>query len=89
MKIITYTDFLERIERGWPNKLDLSAYIGMQYECVCGEKHYVHPGIKVSKELPLMKMVILCPDGEGQTCVRIKGWFRPRFVSLFGALYAD
>jgi len=85
MNIVPIADFICRTMGGRPNQMDVSIYAGCPFDCACGKSHAFDPGtIRVLRELPWMRLVLVCPEGEYLTCVKIKGWFRYRLESLFG-----
>ena len=65
--------------------MELSAYDGRFFRCVCGD---AHPMFQESalRELPGMRLVMACPNGVGVNCVRIGGWIRIKIETEFGAL---
>ncbi len=91
MEIVTPDEFARRTLGGRPNRLDVTIYDGCEYQCACGEVHVFRPSgfepseTQVLRELPWMRLVLACPLGEdAATCVKIRGWFKYRFQSLFG-----
>lgn len=85
MKLLDLPDFHAATFGGHPLSSDMSPYLGMTYECACGEAHQFYPWVtKIIREIPIMKFVVVCPAGDVLTCVKIKGLFKPRFESLFG-----
>jgi hypothetical protein len=87
MEIIAFNEFMVRTFGGWPVQMDLSIYDDIEFECACGKKHvFTKSGIKILRELSGMKLVIACPNEVGITCIKIKGIFKYKFVSLFGTL---
>lgn len=86
MDIVPIEEFLRRTTGGRPNQMDVSIYAGCPLECACGNTHFFEPrAVRVLRELPAMSLVLQCPDGPFVTCIQIKGWFRYRFETLFGA----
>ena len=81
---IPIEDFMQRTRGGWPVQMDLHIYEGVHYECVCGRNH-AFDGSTVLRELGGMKLVVECPNDQGVTCIRIKGFIKYSFVSLFGS----
>lgn len=86
MRILDLATFFSHTSNGFPQNMDDRAYWGNNFDCVCGKKHIFGPDINILRELPGMKIVISCEDRKGVTCVHIKGFFKPKFVSLFGSL---
>jgi hypothetical protein len=86
MDIVPIEEFLRRTMGGRPNQMNVSIYEGCPFECACGKTHTFEPcAVHVLRELPWMRLVLECPHGPFVTCVSIKGWFRYRLKSLFGA----
>ena len=57
---------------GRPNKMNMTVYYGLQYECACGKWHTIDGQSKVIRELPKMRLVISCANGTGAiTCVKV------------------
>ena len=88
MEIVTPDEFVRRTLGGRPNRMDTTIYEGCEYRCACGNVHvFSLSQTQVLRELPLMRLVLACPLGEDAvTCVKIRGWFKYRFQSLFGSL---
>ncbi len=60
-------------------------YNGVKFECACGQHHDFDSSLTPPvRELSGMRLVLPCPDDKSLTCVRIRGFFRFRFVSLIG-----
>lgn len=91
MELISLKEFMVRTLGGRPNQMDVGPYIGHRFDCVCGAWHSFDPvSISVLCELPKMRLVLACPQGESVTCVKVKGIFRFKgFESLFGANAQD
>jgi len=86
MEVVSLQEFWRRTMGGRPNRMDVSIYMGCPYECACGNTHEFD-GIpdRVLRELPGMRLVVSCPETEAVTCIKIRGFFRYRLESLFGA----
>ena len=57
---------------GRPNKMNMTVYYGLQYECACGKWHTIDGQSKVIRELPKMRLVISCDNGTSAlTCVKV------------------
>jgi hypothetical protein len=85
MRIVSGDEFVALTANGRENRMDLSAYGGRSYKCVCGYAHAMYQESAL-RELPGMRLVMACPDGAGVNCVRIRGWIRIRIETEFGAL---
>jgi hypothetical protein len=87
MELISFDEFMVRTLGGRPNQMNVGPYIGHRFDCVCGAWHPFDPvSVRVLRELPKMRLVLACPQGESVTCVKVKGIFRFKgFESLFGA----
>ncbi len=87
MEIIPFGQFMAQTFGGRPNQMGLAPYSGHPFECACGVRHVFDPlTVTVLRELPGMRLVLACPQGDAVTCVKIKGLFRFKgFASLFGA----
>ena len=88
MEIVPLEEFMRRTLGGRPVQIDATIYEGCEYQCACGSMHVFRLSeTQVLRELPWMRLVLACPRGEDAvTCVKIRGWFRYRFQSLFGYL---
>ena len=65
---------------------DLSFYVGKEFDCACGARHSFDPReTVVVREHAGGRLVLGCPDRMHLTCVKIKGFFNLRFISLFGS----
>jgi len=86
MELVSLEEFGRRTMGGRPNMMDVSIYMGCRYECACGGTHKFD-GVPdyILRELPGMRLVVACPDGDAVTCIKIRGFFRYRFESLFGS----
>jgi hypothetical protein len=86
VELVRTEDFMRQTMGGWPCQMECSIYAGLPFECACGKVHIFDPAItEVLRELSWMRLVLGCPDSESITCVKLKGFFRVRFESLFGA----
>ena len=84
MQVVSVDEFTEKTLGGWPPQMDLSIYLGLDYECVCGKHHLLKQNDEVLRELSKMRLVIACPNEAGITCVRIRGFIRRSLESQFG-----
>ncbi len=85
MEIVSLEDFFRRTLGGRPNRMVVDIYNGVKFECACGQYHHFDLSLTPPvRELPRMRLVLPCPDDKGLTCVKIRGFFRFRFVSLIG-----
>jgi hypothetical protein len=85
MQFVDWETFKQRVSGGWVPRMDTSIYQHLSFECACGENHLFGQAVSL-KELPGMRLVLSCPAlNASGTCVRIKGIFRPRLQSEFGA----
>ena len=86
METVSIEEFFRRTMGGRPNEMVVNIYKGCRYECGCGQAHSFDPATtSVLRELPGMRLVLACPEQENVvTCVKVKGWIRFRFKSLFG-----
>jgi len=66
--------------------MDTTIYDGHPFACACGEPHIFYTDkLEVLRELAGMRLVVVCPNGEAITCVKVTGLFKFRgFKSLFG-----
>lgn len=86
MEVVTPGDFFARTMGGRPCQMDVTIYAGCCFECACGDSHTFDPStVRVMRELPGMRLVLGCSTGDAVTCVKIRGLFRYRLESLFGA----
>ena len=82
-------EFFKRTMGGRPCQLDLSIYIGCTYECGCGKTHTFSPSsTEVARELPMLKLVLQQNDCKYITAIKIKGFFKYKFETLFSAVNA-
>jgi len=87
LELVPLEEFMARTVMGRPNQMDVTPYVGHEFECPCGVRHSFDPfRVKVLRELTWMRLVVSCPQGEAVTCVKVRGIFRFKgFKSLFGA----
>jgi hypothetical protein len=91
IKVIKKEKFITETLGGRPCELQLHIYKRLPFDCGCGKEHkfdpYVEPlGIgtmKVLRELPILKLVILNKECGYVTLVKIKGIFSYRLESIF------
>ena len=86
MELIQLVDFQHRTLGGRPCQMEVSIYGGLPFDCACGRSHNFDPTwVRVLRELPKMRLVLSCPQDMAVNCVRIRGLFRRRLETLFGA----
>ena len=88
VNVVKMKEFYQSTFGGRPCQLDMSIYIGKEYECGCGSEHSWDPYIMpVIREIPGMKVVIDNPMCGYVTLVKIKlGFLKYKFESLISSL---
>ncbi len=91
VKVINSEEFIKETLGGRPCQLNVFVYKGLAFDCGCGKEHKFDPYLdltgvgtmKVLRELPTLKIVILNPKCGYATLVKIKGIFSYRLESIF------
>ena len=87
VKVVLMEEFYQNTFGGRPCQLDTSIYVGVEYDCGCGSTHSWDPyTMPVIRELPGLKLVIDNPSCGYVTFIKIKGFFKYRFESIFSCL---
>ena len=82
---ISFDEFMQRTMGGRPCALSVGIYFGCTYECGCGKTHNFNSATEILREIPMLKLVLQDPECEYVTLIKIKGFFKYRFESLFTA----
>jgi len=94
VEIVTLEEFMDQTLGGRPNRANMTAYDGKEYECGCGDFHIIecldqnNSEPAVIRELSGMRFVFSCQNGY-VTCVKISGIFTVKLKSLFSAANKD
>ena len=80
-------EFLKNTLGGRPCQLQLHIYEGCRFECGCGTVHtYSHFSTQVVREIPMLKLVLQQDGCKYVTLIKIRGFFKYKFESLFSAI---
>lgn len=86
MDIVRFDEFMQKTMGGWPLKMKVAIYSGLPFNCACGKSHlFSGSDSDVMRELGGMRLVVKCPEGKGINCVKVSGFFKHKFDTLFGA----
>ena len=89
VEVVDVRDFFSRTTGGRPCQLDVSIYIGCEYECGCGKTHIFSPSsTEIVREVPMLKLVLQQNNCKYITAIKIRGFFKYKFETLFSAIYA-
>jgi hypothetical protein len=72
--IVPEERFIAQTMGGRPTRMNTTIYDGHPFDCACGETHtFTTAGVPILRELPGMKLVMACPNGDALTCVKVTG----------------
>ena len=75
MKILSAEEFYEQTAGGRPNRANMSAYEGKEFECGCGSVHaFNEHTCEVIRELRGMRFVVQCPEDKALNLIKINIW---------------
>jgi len=75
MKKASAEEFYKQAAGGRPNRANMSAYEGKEFECGCGSVHaFNEHTCEVIRELRGMRFVIQCPEDKALNLIKISIW---------------
>lgn len=84
MKKASAEEFYKQTAGGRPNRANMSAYEGKEFECGCGSVHtFNEHTCEVIRELRGMRFVIQCPEGKALNLIKISIWGTKLTPKLF------
>lgn len=90
MELVAPNEFIARISLGWEPRMKTGIYDRLEFQCACGRLHlFSTADTPPLLELPGMRLVVKCPESQHHTCFKVRGLFRYRMESQFGALMPD
>jgi hypothetical protein len=75
MRKVSAEEFYKQTPGGRPNRANMSAYEGREFECGCGSVHaFNEHTCEVIRELRGMRFIIQCPEDKALTLIKINLW---------------
>ena len=78
MELVDEREFGRLTADGRPcGHYDFSLYYGLTFRCACGLDHEFRPWMEILHELPLLRFVVICPEGFHVVVLKAR-WVRSR-----------
>ena len=67
----------------------MSPFTGVPFDCGCGKTHIFSPSsTEIVREVPMLKLVLQQNNCKYITAIKIRGFFKYKFETLFSAINA-